>query len=290
VTTRAGAERMHDAAAPTPAAQEAIWLYAITHSRDQAGLDGLPGVGGGQIRTLQSGPLTAVVESLDPGKFSAEGLQGRLSDPAELGVIARRHHDVVVAVAAEGPTLPFRLATVYVTDDRVHSLLSLRKDEFCHKLDWLAGRTECGIKAWADPDFLFTERGTTEPAARGPGGRPAGGEPPGPAEQSGSAYLFRRRAELAARVERQRLAARCGQEIHTALERLAAAAHLHPTQDPRSDGEEGLMVLNAAYLVESALLSEFADAAQAVGAEAGALKVDVTGPWPAYSFADGPDA
>jgi Gas vesicle synthesis protein GvpL/GvpF len=281
---------MHDAAAPAPAAREAIWLYAITHTRDQAGLDGLRGIGGGQIRTLQSGPLTAVVESLDPGKVSAEGLQSRLSDPDELGVIARRHHDVVVAVAAEGPTLPFRLATVYLADDRVHSLLSLRNDEFCHKLGWLAGRTECGIKAWADPDFLFAERGTTERAARDPGGRPAGSEPPGPAEQSGAAYLFRRRAELTARVERQRLAARCGQEIHAALERLAVAAHLHPMQDPRSDGDEGLMVLNAAYLVESALLAEFADSAQAVATEAGALKVDVTGPWPAYSFADGPDA
>ena len=281
---------MHGAAAPTLAAREAIWVYAITHSRDQAGPDGLRGIGGGQVRTLHSGPLTAVVESLDPGRFSAEGIQSRLSDPAELGEIARRHHDVVVAVAADGPTLPFRLATVYLSDDRVRSLLSLRNDEFRHKLDWLAGRTECGIKAWADPDALFTQRGTAEQPARDPGSRPADGEPPGPADQSGAAYLFRRREELAARVERQRLAAGCGQEIHTALERLAVGAHLHPTQDPRSDGEEGLMVLNAAYLVESALLAEFADSAQAVAAAAGALKVDVTGPWPAYSFADGPDA
>lgn len=288
MTTQAGAERVH-AAAPTLAAREAIWVYAITHRRDQAGLDGLHGIGGGPIRALQSGPLTAVVESLDPGRFSAEGLQGRLEDPAELGVIARRHHDVVVAVAAQDPTLPFRLATVYLSDDRVRTLLSQRAAEFCHTLGWLAGRTECGIKVWADPDVLFSERTSGEPAARGPSGR-AGGESPAPADQSGAGYLFRRRAELAAKVERQRLAARCGQETHAALERLAVAAHLHPTHDPQADGEEGLMVLNAAYLVESAQLSEFADSAQAVAGEAGAFKVDVTGPWPAYSFADGPDA
>jgi len=280
---------MYDAATPPLAAHEAIWVYAITHSGDQAGLTGLRGIGGGQVRTLQNGPLTAVVESVDPGVFSAEQLQDRLSDPAELEAIARRHHDVVVAVAALGPTLPFRLATVYRADDRVRGLLDQRRDEFCHMLGWLAGRTECGIKAWADPDFLVRERGTAEPADRGPGGRPASARPPDPADQSGAAYLFRRRTELTARVEGQRLAARCGDEIHAALGRLAVAACRHPPRDSRSDGDEGVMVLNAAYLVESAQLSEFAESAQASAAEAGALKVVVTGPWPAYSFADGQD-
>jgi hypothetical protein len=290
VTAQAGVERVYDAAAPPLPAHEAIWVYAITPSGDQAGPTGLRGIGGGQIRTLQNGPLTAVVESVDPGVFSTEQLQDRLSDPAELEVIARRHHDVVVAVAALGPTLPFRLATVYRTDDRVRSLLSQRADEFCHTLGWLAGRTECGIKAWADPGVLFRERGTAEPADRGPGGRPTGAPPQQPSDHSGAAYLFRRRTELTARVQGQRLAARCGDEIHAALGRLAVAAHRHPPRDSRADGDEGLMVLNAAYLVESAQLPEFAESAQASAAEAGALKVVVTGPWPAYSFADGPDA
>jgi hypothetical protein len=279
-------KRMHDVAAPPLDARQAIWVYAITRSRDQAGLTGLRGTGGGRLRTLQTGSLAAVVESVDPGAFSAERLEDRLSDPAELETLARRHHDVVVAVAALGPTLPFRLATVYLTDDRVRSLLSQRADEFCHTLGWLAGRTECGIKAWADADSLFRGSVTAESAVRGADGRPADAEP---ADRSGAAYLFRRRAELAARAEGQQLAARCGEEIHAALRRLAVAAHRHPTHDTRAGGDEGLMVLNAAYLVESEQLSEFADFARAVAAEAGALKAVVTGPWPAYSFADGPD-
>jgi hypothetical protein len=49
-------------------------------------------------------------------------------------------------------------------------------------------------------------------------------------------------------------------------------------------------VLNAAYLVESASFPEFAETARAVGAHAGSARVVVTGPWPAYSFADGPNA
>lgn len=265
-------------AAPSAGAERAIWVYAVSRNFDQAAVNGLRGIGGEQIRTLASGSLTAVVGSVDPGIFSAERLEDRLSDPAELEAIARRHHDVVVAVAALGPALPFRLATVYLTDDRVRSLLARRAGEFCQTLGWLAGRTECGIKAFADPALLRRDRGRPEPSSRSP------------ADQSGAAYLFRRRAELAARADGHRLAARCGEEIHTALDRLAVASRLHPLHDTPAPGDTTLEVLNAAYLVESATLPAFADSARAVAAQAGALRVAVTGPWPGYSFADGPGA
>jgi Gas vesicle synthesis protein GvpL/GvpF len=268
-----GARRACDDAEPS--AYQSTWLYAITRSLGKAGLSGLRGIGGGQIRTLQGGPLTAVVESVDPAVFSADRLQDRLSDPAELEAVARDHHDVVVAVAALGPAIPLRLATVYLTDDRVQDLLSQRRDEFCQTLGWLAHRTECGIKAWAAPDIL-----TSDVA---PARQPA-------ASQSGAAYLLRRRAELAARADRQRLAARCGEEIHAALGQLAIASRLHPIHDAGAPADAALQVLNAAYLVESASFQEFAESARAVGTHAGAARVVVTGPWPSYSFADGPDA
>lgn len=269
-------------------ADRANWLYAIARNLDRVELASLQGVGGGQIRLLGSGPLTAVVESVDPGEFSAERLQARLSDPAELETVARRHHDVVVAVAALGSALPLRLATVYLSDDRVRSLLSERDEEFCQTLGWLAHRTECGVKVWADPDMLRHDRGTSGKSAGGPDGRPGGAKPSGAAEQSGAAYLSRRRAELAAQAEGRLLAARCGEEIHAALGPLAVASHLHSLHDTGATADAGLQVLNAAYLVESASLPEFAESARAITAQTGALRVAVTGPWPPYSFADGP--
>ena len=283
-----GLDRLDDDAGP--GAERATWLYAITRNLDQAGLAGLRGTGGAPIRALHSGTLTAVVESVDPGAFSAEKPQDRFADPAELEAVARRHHDVVAAVAALGPALPLRLATVYLTDDGVRRLLSQRGDEFCQTLGWLAHRTECGIKAWADPDTLRRDHGTPELSARGPDGPPGGAKLSDPVDQSGTAYLTRRRSELAARAEGQHLAARCGDEIHAALRPLAVASHLHPLHDTHAAADVGLEVLNAAYLVESASLPEFADSARAVAAQTGASRVVVTGPWPAYSFADGPNA
>jgi Gas vesicle synthesis protein GvpL/GvpF len=288
VNTRAGVIGRHQAGNDSgSSADQATWLYAITNNLGEAALTGLRGVAGGQIRALHSGTLTAVVESVDPRKFSADRLQDQLSDPAELEAIARRHHDVVVAVAALSAALPLRLATVYLTDNRVLRLLSQRRDEFCQTLGWLEHRTECGIKAWADPDG-FT-RDLAQQSTSGTDSRPTGAQSPETGNKSGAAYLMRRRAELAERAAGQRLAAQCGELIHAALDRMAIASRLHPLHDMTAAADAGLQVLNAAYLVESASSAEFAESARAVGAQAGATRVVVTGPWPTYSFADGPN-
>ena len=109
-------------------------------------------------------------------------------------------------------------------------------------------------------------------------------------DKSGAAYLLRRRAELAARADGAAPRRAVGEEIHAALDGLAVASQLHPLHDPAATGDAGLQVLNAAYLVESASLPQFAESARAMATQAGALRVAVTGPWPAYSFADGPSA
>jgi hypothetical protein len=46
------------------------------------------------------------------------------------------------------------------------------------------------------------------------------------------------------------------------------------------------MVLNGAYLLDAGRASEFTEVVESVTAEHAALRADVTGPWPAYSFAD----
>jgi hypothetical protein len=79
-----------------------------------------------------------------------------------------------------------------------------------------------------------------------------------------------------------------GEEIHAALSSLAAAARRHPLQDPRLAQRQDLMVLNGAYLIDSAEIQRFAAAARAMVGELAGFQLDVTGPWPPYSFADGP--
>jgi len=256
----------------------ATWVYAVTRDLDPAVLDDLEGIGGARVREVHEGQLSVAASSVDAGAFNEESLQRRLADPGELEAMARTHHRVIGTAAAAGTVLPLRLGTVYREDDRVRTMLAEREPEFAATLGWLAGRAECGVKVWASPAALAT--GSTRGEAPGPGG-------------GGAAYLSRRRDELAARDQASRRAAETAAGIHERLGGLAVAGRQHQPQDTRAAGERStgaqeVMVLNGAYLVAVAGLAEFAAGARAAVADLAGFRLDVTGPWPPYSFADGP--
>jgi gas vesicle protein GvpL/GvpF len=73
------------------------------------------------------------------------------------------------------------------------------------------------------------------------------------------------------------------QLIDAVLSRIAVATRHHRAQDPQLSGRADLMVLNGgAYLVDDRRAGDFAAAADAL--RENDLDVELTGPWPPYSF------
>ncbi|MGW3274582.1 GvpL/GvpF family gas vesicle protein, partial [Streptomyces kronopolitis] len=172
-------------ASPHPAATVS-YVYAI--SRAGSELDAkaahLTGLEGGPLRTVTCGELTALVSSVPAGAYSEEGMRARLEDLSELEAVARTHHAVIEAAYATTAALPMRLATVYLDDARVRSMLHERRTDFGDLLAWLDGHIELGVKIYADP----REAAGAPPAAPAPAPASA---PVG----SGRAYLQQRRAQ-----------------------------------------------------------------------------------------------
>ncbi|WIX84061.1 GvpL/GvpF family gas vesicle protein [Amycolatopsis carbonis] len=158
-----------------------------------------------------------------------------------------------------------RLATVYHDDASVRAAVEERADDFERTLEHVSGRIEWGVKA-----FLEAEPEQAPAATPGKG--------------AGMAYLARRRTALASRENRQQQAADEVNRIHTTLAELAKDACTHPPQSRTLAGEDGPMVLNGAYLVDSAHTARFAEAVEACGRDSELLSVRLTGPWPPYSF------
>jgi len=76
--------------------------------------------------------------------------------------------------------------------------------------------------------------------------------------------------------------------VDQALSDIAVASRQDYSPDPLPGDQVGWMALNGVYLLGAERAAEFAEIVQALTAEHDALKADVTGPWPPYSFADRP--
>lgn len=226
----------------------------------------LTGIGGAPPAVLQHHGLVAVVSTVPEGEFSEDALRTRLEDLDWLAATARAHQGVIDALTTVTTPLPLRLATVFRDDSGVRSMIEAREDDFRRALDRLEGRVEWGVK-------VYVESEPAQPAAAAPA-RAA----------SGRDYLRRRRESTHARDELWQRAEAFAQRLHERLAGRAEASRLHPPQNATLSRATGRNVLNAAYLVRRADSEEFVETVDRTKDEAPGIRVELTGPWAAYSF------
>jgi hypothetical protein len=75
------------------------------------------------------------------------------------------------------------------------------------------------------------------------------------------------------------------QAVHADLTAKAKDARLHPPQSPQLSGIQEPMLLNAAYLLDAADGVSFTAAVAGQATAHPELRIELTGPWPPYSFA-----
>jgi Gas vesicle synthesis protein GvpL/GvpF len=251
---------------------EGVWTYAVVESDGSLPrIDGLRGVSGEPVRAVTNAGLTAAVGTVGLDEFGEEGLRRNLEDLDWLAATARAHDAVIAAIARFGPVVPMRMATVYLDDQRVSQLLETRRDDFVTALRHVTGRAELGVKAYADPEVLA---GQHESAEQGSG-----------AKMSGTAYLMRRRQALTANDEAFRIAAEHAERIHSRLLTHAVDGKRKPAADRSLSQRKDWTVLNGTYLVNTDDIDSFSALVAAVDRDTPGIELEITGPWPPYSFA-----
>ena len=270
VTARSRVMRVlgHRLAGQRGPGRHVVWVYAITDDLKPGQLAGLTGVAGEHVRAVTEGGLTAVVGSVDARKFGEEARTSLLSNLASIERLGRAHHQVIACVAAEGPVLPLRLATVYHDDLTVQALLAESSAEFAVMLESFRGTEEWGIKVYLGADDPLDDAAALEDAVTAPQDALTG-----PVD---GLFGTPDRGDAEA----------CAEVIDRTLSGIAVATRRQPAADPRFDGPEQWLVLNAAYLLDSDRAGEFAAVARALARAHDGVRADLTGPWPPYSFAD----
>ncbi|MGW0758713.1 GvpL/GvpF family gas vesicle protein [Streptomyces sp. NPDC002814] len=243
------------------------YVYAVCRPFRSALQAQLKGVGGEPPKQLTHHGLVAVLSTVPERDFAEEPLRAHLEDLDWLTETARAHQSVIDALTAVTTPLPLRLATVFRDDSGVRIMMEAREDEFRRTLDRLEGRVEWGVKVYVD----------TEPAETGP---PAG---TGTAA-SGRDYLRQRRSRVRAHEDSWQQAEKFASELHATLSARAEDSRLHAPQNTSLSGASGRNVLNAAYLVPRADSEGFVEIVDRTKDEEAGIRVELTGPWAAYSF------
>ncbi|MFD5200382.1 GvpL/GvpF family gas vesicle protein [Streptomyces sp. NPDC058375] len=263
--------------ASSPAEAAVTYVFAVCRSTratgalDLTGVAGMPG--GGAVRLLPSGLLTAVVQTVPAADFTDEVWQGRLSDREEIERYARAHHAVVSAVATHGPVVPLSLATLYHDDERARSRLAEEADRFHTALKRVAHHAEWGVKVYR-PVTSDPAEASDEPVPETAGGRAPG---------AGLAYLNRKRGAQALREKRREQALDVAESVDAELRGLAAASRRLRTHGAAPSGDQRVHVLNATYLVADDRAHEVGLLVRALGERTGA-QIELSGPWVPYSF------
>ncbi|MEV0600466.1 GvpL/GvpF family gas vesicle protein [Streptomyces sp. NPDC050315] len=263
---------------PDDSPQGPLYVYGIVR-RGFRPRPGLTGVGDAPVIMVPEGSLAALVSAPGrvPGSASeppgACGPPGEpAADDASLQATAEAHRRVVDEAADAVCILPTRLGTVHRDVQEVRRTLAARSHLYRRLLARLDGRLEWGVKAYAQGD-----QADAAPADAGPVADDAG-EPTD---------------ELA-------------RAAHHALADVAEYSCVHSPQDAcpagvaadcatsaywtspiaRAPYPHGRNLLDSAYLVPREAAGVFAETVGGLAARSPALRIELTGPWAPYSFAE----
>jgi hypothetical protein len=254
----------------TEPAGTGLYAFAVIPPRP-VDLTGLAGIDGrSPLRIIQHADLGLVVSEM-PLDLMDDVSEDDLSETGPLATLARRHDDVVRSVFEHGPVLPLRFGTVVADDDGARRLLDEQGSRARRRLEHLDTHREWGVRL---------NREVAE--------QPTGEDEASRRQMTGTSYLASRRAALQKAQDEEQQKAALTEQVEQALRDYAVDA-------VRRGGGPGSGVLtDVAYLVPVDAEDRFLDAAGRLGSEVSRehLTLEVTGPWPPYSFAslqqDGP--
>lgn len=240
----------------------ATYLFGVAGSDIvvPADLPHLPG--GGGVRTVVGGTLSAVVCDVDPAVFE------RLNEPGPetielLAEAATAHDAVLAALAEEGPVLPLRLGTVVADDGVVEDLLVRNAAQLRAELERITGYAEWAVTVHVLAGADDPETGQARAAA------------------SGRDYLEQRRVALDARENRSELREELAASIH---EELATHASGSRRVESRPLEEDTAPLLHGVYLVAHGSFPDFQATVEELRSRYRPAIIEVSGPWPPYHF------
>lgn len=260
----------------------AFYIYCIAESVAAAELPAasLPAAieEGTDLEWVKAGIFSALTSRVPLSSYSEERLAEHLSDASWTAVRAMRHETVLEAVAKRATIVPVRFGTIYLERAGIARMLDETGSELAEILDNLRGCEEWGVNVFCDQAKLMSSITSVSPVLRELTEQAAQASP-------GQSYLLQKKIDTL-RVDEARAAlSRISEEIEKTLsERSDDAKRLRVLKVEAT--EHGELRAKFAFLIQKSEFLKFHDTAERLAQEhqAAGIRLELTGPWPAYNF------
>lgn len=224
------------------------------------------GIADAKVRTVAFHDFEIVISDLPAESFGEATWAERGEDTSWLAPVAAAHHDVLQHLVEQGDLLPLHLPGIYPGEEALIAALEASRAHLEHAWQLVAGRVEWSLQIFPTSSPVASEE---------------------PAPRSGREYLERRRSQQDARDNERGRREVAVSQTHEALARGTAASVVRAPLDAAITGRDEPMLLNSAYLVARDEEQRFLGLAEKLHhhlVATAAMRIEVTGPWPPYSF------
>ena len=260
----------------------ALYVYCVGAREELAPLVEGAGVApietGAGVELVEGGGLAAVVSDVPLADYGEDALRERLQDPAWMATRAMRHEAAVEHFARRAAVVPLRFGTIYLSRESVEKMLAERGAQLRSIIDRVEGREEWGVNVYAD-------RAKTREAVARVSPRLLEMDEQAARSTPGQAYLLRKKIDALRADEARAETKRAAAEIEDALASACdGAARLRVLKDEAS--EHGDLAAKLAFLVQRDAFEGFRAEAERLAQKFAplGLRLELTGPWPAYNF------
>jgi len=237
-----------------------------------AGVDGVYPLEG-----LALGDLTAVVSTVSRWDFVGPEAEDHLRDLAWVGPRALRHQAVVRDLMDQGPVIPVRFATLFSDAEAPRARIVHHQATLLAFLERTRDQAEWSVKALYDRKAALAR--ITERAL-------AGRQAELTALTPGRRYFEEQKLRKAVESELGMTLAEACRQLYERLGELATEACEVRLQAKEQSGLALDMAANWAFLIARSALDEFRQRVDELSGDGnpGDLRLQLSGPWPPYSF------
>ena len=254
----------------------AIYLYCLARPGASVSVVSTGVDGECPVNLIPYNNLLAVISEVRVEEFVGPEAEARMRDLAWVGPRACRHEEVIEQLIRSSPVLPAGFATLFSSREKLERWLEDHYEALSGALDRFVDHEEWAVKGALDRRKAEARLLATTLA--GEGGLLS--------SSPGARYLEERRIQAESCQEIDAWLKEVSAKIANALLEHAAEFRIRDVVSGQAPDEEGVSILNWAFLVHRHHLDDFREQLRWVNAQQFnyGLVLTLSGPWPPYSF------